>query len=40
MDENIARSYKQFGTERVEYAKVERVNSFLIRLLKIFKGAK
>lgn len=38
MDENIARSYKQFGTERVEYAKVERVNSIFIRLLKTIKG--
>lgn len=37
MDENIARSYKQFGTERVEYAKVERVNSFVIRCFKTLR---
>ena len=37
MDENIARSYKQFGTECVNYAKVERVNSFFIKVLRRLK---
>lgn len=36
MDENIARSYKQFGTERVDYYKIERINSYILKLLRCF----